>query len=188
MKKKIILITGALGQDGKILSNILLKKKYDVYGIIKNKRYSKLDNDIKYKKIDVRDYKKLFNYIKRIQPEVIVHLASNNPSYNDSIKNDKFYKDNIFFTKSLIEASIKSNLKIHLIFGNSSQIFSKELKLVDEKSKFTASNKYNQFRIDILKFLKTKTRTKKSKDKIVEFFPIHKNKFFLFSFFLPQHK
>ena len=160
MKKKKILITGALGQDGKILSSILLKKKYDVFGIIKNKPYKEIDKNIKYKKVDLRDNKKLFDYIKKIKPEVIVHLASNNPSYNDSIKSNKFYKDNVFFTKSLIQSAIKSKLKIHFIFGNSSQIFSKKIKLVDEESKFIASNKYNQFRIDILKFLMKKKDNK----------------------------
>ena len=34
MKK--VIITGALGQDGKILSKIYLKKKFKVYGLIKN--------------------------------------------------------------------------------------------------------------------------------------------------------
>ena len=33
-----VLITGAHGQDGIILSKILLKKKYKVFGIIKKKR------------------------------------------------------------------------------------------------------------------------------------------------------
>ena len=37
-KKKLILITGALGQDGIILSKILIKKKFHVNGIIKKKK------------------------------------------------------------------------------------------------------------------------------------------------------
>ena len=35
-KKKNIVITGVLGQDGQILSNILIKKKYNIIGIVKN--------------------------------------------------------------------------------------------------------------------------------------------------------
>ena len=34
-KKKNIVITGALGQDGQILTNILIKKKYNIIGIVK---------------------------------------------------------------------------------------------------------------------------------------------------------
>ena len=35
MLKKNIVITGALGQDGMILSKILLKKNFNVIGIVK---------------------------------------------------------------------------------------------------------------------------------------------------------
>ena len=37
MVKKSIVITGAVGQDGLILSKLLLKKGYKVFGIVKNK-------------------------------------------------------------------------------------------------------------------------------------------------------
>lgn len=40
--KKKALIFGITGQDGAILSSILLKKKYEVFGISRNKDYSKL--------------------------------------------------------------------------------------------------------------------------------------------------
>ncbi len=41
IKMNKVLITGAHGQDGIILSKILLKKKYKVYGIIKKKKIKK---------------------------------------------------------------------------------------------------------------------------------------------------
>ena len=36
MKKKIALITGITGQDGSYLAELLLKKKYNVHGIIED--------------------------------------------------------------------------------------------------------------------------------------------------------
>jgi len=153
MHKKKILITGALGQDGLILSNILLKKNYNVFGIIKNKKYKRQNSKIKYKKLDLKKKEDLFNYIKKIKPETIVHFGSNNPSYIEKIKNNKFYNENVYFTKSLIQAFVNNNLKVHFIFANSSQIFSKKKNKVNEKSKFIISTKYNKFRINILKFL-----------------------------------
>ena len=42
MKK--ILITGAYGQDGVLLSKILIKNKYKVYGFVKKKNKSKKKN------------------------------------------------------------------------------------------------------------------------------------------------
>ena len=37
MINRNIIITGALGQDGKLLSEILIKKKYRIIGCIKKK-------------------------------------------------------------------------------------------------------------------------------------------------------
>ena len=154
INKQKVIITGAAGQDGLILSKILLKKKFNVYGIIKKKKYQNLNKKVNYFKVNIKNKKIISNYIKKIKPSVIVHFAANNPSYIDKINKDKFYKDNFYFTKTLIEASIKNGLKIKFIFANSSQIFHKKNKIVNEKNKFLVSNKYNQFRIDILNFVK----------------------------------
>ena len=35
MKKKIALITGITGQDGSYLAELLLKKKYEIHGVIR---------------------------------------------------------------------------------------------------------------------------------------------------------
>ena len=56
-KKKNIVITGVLGQDGQILSNILIKKKYNIIGIVKNIPKIK-KNNIKFKKINLFNYNK----------------------------------------------------------------------------------------------------------------------------------
>ncbi len=150
--KKNILITGALGQDGLILSNLLIKKNYNVHGIIKNKKYKIINTKVKYKKLNLKK-KNIFNYIKKVKPETVVHLASNNPSYKEKVKSEKFYKENIFFTKSLIKALVGNNLKVHFIFANSSQIFSKKKNRVNEKSRLNAITHYSRFRIDIQNFL-----------------------------------
>ncbi len=154
VNKQKVIITGAAGQDGLILSKILLKKKFKVYGIIKKKKYKNLNKKVNYFQVDIKNKKKISNYIKKIKPSIIVHFAANNPSYIDKINKDKFYYDNFYFSKTLIESSIKNNLKIKFIFANSSQIFHQKNKIVNEKNKFLVSNKYNKFRIDILNVMK----------------------------------
>jgi len=48
MKKKNALILGISGQDGILLSKLLVKKNYHVTGILRSKKKSKfLDNKIK---------------------------------------------------------------------------------------------------------------------------------------------
>ena len=46
--KKNFLITGAKGQDGLILSDVLIKKGYKVFGLIKKKKYSNFVEKVKY--------------------------------------------------------------------------------------------------------------------------------------------
>ena len=52
---KKIIISGALGQNGIILSKLLVKKKFLVYGLINKKRKNKIKNVI-YKKINFNNF------------------------------------------------------------------------------------------------------------------------------------
>ena len=54
--KKTIIITGALGQNGKILSKILINNGHKVYGFINNNKKLKVKNVV-YKKINLKNYK-----------------------------------------------------------------------------------------------------------------------------------
>ena len=82
-KNKKVLVTGATGFKGAWLCywlNILGAKVYGVgYNPNKNKNlfYSlKLDKKIKLKLFDIRDKKKLKNFINSSKPQVIFHLAA----------------------------------------------------------------------------------------------------------------
>ena len=55
-KNKIILITGATGQDGILLSKIFLKKSYSIFGIIKKKNKHQLKN-VNYVVNNLKNYK-----------------------------------------------------------------------------------------------------------------------------------
>ena len=61
LQNKNIVITGALGQDGIILSKLLLKKKFNVFGIVKKINEKKLKK-VKYFKINLLDYKKILSF------------------------------------------------------------------------------------------------------------------------------
>ena len=69
MKKKA-LIFGITGQDGSILSSILLEKNYEVHGISRKKNYKNLDKLRIKKKINKyliknNNEKKIINILKK---------------------------------------------------------------------------------------------------------------------------
>ena len=153
MINKKIIITGALGQDGRILSKILIKKKYKVFGLIKRKKYNFRVKGVKYFINDLGDKNKLLKLVKRIKPSVTIHLGSDNPSFKELKHRKDFLKKNFQSTKNLINALLKINLKTYFLFPNTSQIYLKNKhKIVNEKSIFSSTNNYANFRIKTLKY------------------------------------
>ena len=145
LKKKNIVITGALGQDGIILSKILLKKKYNVFGIVKNINSKQLKN-VNYNKIDLLDYNSLFSFLNEVNPISLIHLGTENPNYIElKIKKD-FYVKNLEASKNLIKYFSQKDVKKKLILIGTSQMYG-PLEKVNLKSKFNALNSYARFRV-----------------------------------------
>ena len=153
---KNIFITGGLGQDGQILTKILLsKKKYQVFVFGKKKNFS-IKKRINFIKSNLLNKKKLENIFKKNPPNIIVHLAANNPAYEE-ISYKKFYKENILGSKNLFFSSHKYNPKLKFIFATSSQIFKKKKGTVTENSEKKIVRDYTKFyvkfRIEFDKFM-----------------------------------
>lgn len=154
MKK--ILITGASGQDGFILSNLYLKKKYKVFGFIKKNQRKKVKG-VRYKINDLTSKKKLIKHLCEIQPNIVIHLASSNSSFSSRKKNSSYrvdYLKNFECTQNLVHAILKNNLYLRFIFAGSSLMFKKKLNgKVSEKDKFSGNEHYNRYKIDSSKLL-----------------------------------
>ena len=131
------LITGSAGFIGYHLTLSLCKnKKNKVYGIdsinsyysknLKNIRLKKLkkNKNFLFKKINLINKKILKNYLEKIKPDYIIHLAGQ-PGVIYSFKNPNSYKlNNLLATKNLLEVIKKINLKKfildpHLLFMES---------------------------------------------------------------------
>ena len=178
MKK--ILITGINGQDGILLSKIFLKKKYKVYGFIIKKNKSK---KINYFNIKNRNISYIISKLDFIKPDIIIHLGSNNPSYNKEF-NKKHYLFNLKLTKKLIDYVVK-NKNIKFILPSSSHIFSKLNGIVNENSKTKLSNYYTRFRIESSSYLLEKKKKFRLNANIAILFN-HDSKFRNPRFLLPR--
>ena len=84
--KKKVLITGITGQDGSYLSEFLIKKNYEVHGIVRRvaledegHRLWRIKNILK--KINIHSaslesYASLVKIIQKIKPDEVYHLAA----------------------------------------------------------------------------------------------------------------
>ena len=109
-KKKTIIITGSLGQNGKILSRLLVEKGYQVIGVLFKNNKNK-EKKVKYINLDLKNLKLLSKSINKFKPTHIIHFGSKNPSYEDK---DNFYKENYVVAKNIID-SIKNIYKENII-------------------------------------------------------------------------
>jgi len=162
LKKRNIVITGALGQDGVILSKLLLKKKYNVIGIVKRINSHRIIN-IKYNKVDLLNYNKVSNFLEKINPICVIHLGTENPNYIELKRKKDFYKNNLKATKNLIKYFSLNKPEKKLILIGTSQMYGKLRKLADLKSKFDPINSYAKFRVESYKYMLNSKKKYQSK-------------------------
>ena len=151
---KNLYITGGLGQDGKILTKIISKKKFKIF-ILTKKKIIKKSSGVIYIKTNLLKKEKISTIFNKNKPDIILHLAANNPAFKE--KNyKKFYLENIKSSFNLFNESYKINNNLKFIFTSSVQIFEKKYGLVNENSKIKITTPYTKFRIEFDNFLKKK--------------------------------
>ena len=129
-----ILITGSAGFIGYHLTKKILKKNIKVFGIdninnyydtnLKKNRIKDLKKSKKFffYKIDLSEYKKLNNLVKRNKIKYIIHLAAQ-AGVRYSIKKPKtYFKSNMEGFFNILEVSKNNNIK-HLIYASTSSVY-----------------------------------------------------------------
>ena len=183
-KKKNIVITGVSGQDGQILSNILLKKKYNIIGIVKKIPKVK-KSKIKFKKINLLNYHELSKFLDSCQLKSLIHLGTENPNYLELKKKVDFYKENLTATKNLIDYFSKRQIDKRLILIGSSQMYGYKKKKVNLNSRFKPINSYAKFRVEAYNYmLKSKKKYKSNMMTAILF--NHDSKFRKEKFLIPR--
>jgi len=157
MNKKIALVFGITGQDGSYLAELLLKKKYKVYGVkrrtslIHTTRIDHIYEDfhLKPKLIlkygDVTDFSNVFNLIDQIRPDEIYNLAAqSNVGVSFELAEYTAQTDSIG-TLRILEAIriIDKKRKMKFYQASTSEIFGNSPdKPYNEKSKFEPVSPY----------------------------------------------
>ena len=126
---KIAVITGISGQDGSYLAELLLQKKYKVYGVLNPKKKNNFNNlknyknKIIFKNVDINNFSKIKELIKKIKPNEFYHLAAQ--SFINYKFEDEFFRlnPNINGTHYILSAIKQFSPRTKFYFAASSELF-----------------------------------------------------------------
>lgn len=136
-KKKRAFITGIAGQDGSYLAELLLKKGYEVHGLLRRvamedhrERLSRLHGSagkIRMHSGDVSDYPTVWWLIASIKPDEVYHLAAQSfvaESFEDPVSTLRI---NIDGTEYLLSAIKELHPSCRFYFAATSEMFGRAL-------------------------------------------------------------
>ena len=152
-KIKKVLITGITGQDGSYLAELLLKKNYQVHGIVRRValedethrlwRIRKIIKKITLHSASLESYASLVRIVAKIKPDEVYHLAAQ--SYVVYSFEDDFstLNTNINGTHFMLSAIKEFSPKSKFYFASSSEMFGKvRTKPQNEKTPFYPRSPY----------------------------------------------
>ncbi len=128
---KTALITGVTGQDGSYLAELLLKKDYEVYGIVRRssssnfERIKHIQDDIKLVQGDLLDQNSLIEAIEGSRPDEVYNLGAQSfvpTSWNQPVLTGEFTALGV---TRILEAIRLVNKKIRFYQASSSEMFGK---------------------------------------------------------------
>ena len=128
---KTALITGVTGQDGSYLAELLLKKDYEVYGIVRRssssnfERIKHLQDDLKLVQGDLLDQNSLIEAIEESHPDEVYNLGAQSfvpTSWNQPVLTGEFTALGV---TRILEAIRLVNKKIRFYQASSSEMFGK---------------------------------------------------------------
>jgi len=170
MKK--VLITGGLGYIGSILA-CRLAKKYRVFILDKSKKniFLKNNKNISLIRSNLIYFKKNFRIIKKINPEVVVHLAAQ--STIDAVKNKKnsYLINNIKATENIVSFVKKLFIK-KFIFSSTAAVYKKQNRTLIENSKLLPENIYGKTKLQNEIYIKNSFKNTSTKFCILRFFNV----------------
>jgi len=177
MTQRTALITGILGQDGSLLSELLLARGYRVVGVARpGARVSpdaEASSGAMLENIDLADTEGVRALLQRHRPDEIYHLAAFHHSSQDvSVSKlvegkDAMIRTNFLTTKTLAFALAELGSSAHLVLASSSQIYTARegLHRVDETTSREPATFYGHVKswsMDLLAFMRRESAIRAS--------------------------
>jgi GDPmannose 4,6-dehydratase len=136
-----ILITGPLGQDGIILTE-LLQENHDLYGICRHQTplekitEHKKKYDINLITSDLTDFNSVESQIKNIQPNIIINFAGETDVINPWSDVNNTFKQNFIIPYNILETITRHDRDIFFFQSSSSLMYARTNEnIINENSK-----------------------------------------------------
>jgi UDP-glucose 4-epimerase len=144
---KYILVTGGEGYIGNAICNFLVKKRKRVVSIDNlSNSIRKKKKQIIFKKIDLKNKKKLEEIFKIYKFETIIHLAAKINARESNIKKKEYYENNYLYGKNLISLAKKYKIKFFL-FASSAAVYGSYKTKFKENDKKKPINAYGEYKL-----------------------------------------
>ena len=133
---KTALITGMAGQDGSYLAELLLSKKYKVFGLVRKGEQDLKNIPSKAEVLygDLKDLKSIKNAINKARPDEVYNLAGISDLKTAFQLPKKTMDINYRGVGRLLAESLRVNHKVRFLQASSSEIFKPSKKPLNEKS------------------------------------------------------
>ena len=150
---KVALITGITGQDGSYLAELLLKKNYQVHGIVRRValedethrlwRIRKILKKITLHSASLESYASLVRIVAKIKPDEVYHLGAQSYVVHSFEDDFSTLNTNINGTHFMLSAIKEFSPKSKFYFASSSEMFGKvRTKPQNEKTPFYPRSPY----------------------------------------------
>jgi GDPmannose 4,6-dehydratase len=151
MKKA--LITGITGQDGSYLAEFLLKKGYEVYGLVRrtsNDPFARFDYpNIHIHKIDgnLRDLNSITRAMQQVVPDKVYNLAAQSHVGVSFTCPEETEDINYYGTGRVINEAIRVNPKVRIYQASTSEMFGSSKPPQNENTVFRPVSPYSQAKL-----------------------------------------
>jgi len=153
------LITGVNGFVGQHLSEFLLGKGYQVYGI--DMQDNNDNKKVKYIKCDITNFRSVNAAIKNSKPDLIFHLAAVSSPQSCENNPELTKKVNINGTENILLSCFVNKINPKVLITSSAQVYGAPVYTpIDEKHQIKPINKYGESKLEqekaALKFFREK--------------------------------
>lgn len=133
------IIVGATGQDGTLLYQLLEERKYQLFGIGRNRIITNTDTWMDTDSVNIGDYQQVNAIIQNIQPDEIYHLAAIHHSSQDPVPDPvnlfhQSYNVNVLSLFNFLEAIRILSPKTRLFYAASSHLFGKPVTVPQDET------------------------------------------------------